>query len=291
MSQPQPGPPSRTQPPVRPTISRGWLWAVRILALVCMAVLFLPYAYILMFSAVVYALVLFLLWKGEPRQALALAIGTAVAMLVLSAWLPNSSVIPRLGRCEALLMPQVSAAVAAAQVALLVAAAKALSTVRGDRVPPGPLPWVVPIGLLVVTLIGGSPLVERRPFEEREMFVNLREIRTGLDLHSVQCGGYPASLDALNPPPPGFSLNCEALGVIDPVRLAGRAPSYRILYEPGDPDPNGVIRSYSLWATRQSTPSRNGERKMASFFSNESGQVYWTCEERPANANDQPVSP
>jgi type II secretory pathway pseudopilin PulG len=95
----------------------------------------------------------------------------------------------------------------------------------------------------------------------------IRAMRTSLEVYARANGGnYPTSV--------------EALGV------AGRAPvqagleaGYTLAYAPGMPDPGGSVRTYTL----QARPARYGLR---SYFTDQSGVIHATRENRPATPQD-----
>lgn len=92
--------------------------------------------------------------------------------------------------------------------------------------------------------------------------------------HSEQ--GYPRSLSAMGPAGTGC-LNKEAVG--------GQKNGYKFHYAPGPPDATGRIATYSITAG----PMRYGSSGSRSFFSDESGHIHYTYEDRPATAEDPEV--
>ncbi|HTS13926.1 MAG TPA: hypothetical protein VMH00_17530 [Candidatus Limnocylindrales bacterium] len=84
-------------------------------------------------------------------------------------------------------------------------------------------------------------------------------------------GTFPSSLE---------SLGTQARAAFDQAQ-AGR---YTLQYTPGDPQPDGAIKTYSLTA-------RAGNYGYLNFFIDETGIIRATRENRPATASDPPVAP
>ena len=98
----------------------------------------------------------------------------------------------------------------------------------------------------------------------------LREVRAALTAYAeAQGGAYPASL--------------EALGERGrkPAQLA-QSEGYRLEYTPGPPSPDGIVRSYALLA-------RPGNYGYRNFYTDETGALRATRENRPATAHDPPI--
>jgi hypothetical protein len=98
---------------------------------------------------------------------------------------------------------------------------------------------------------------------------SLREIRSALaDYASAQNGGYPRQFEALGE------------RVRTPAQLA-QSVNYQIQYTPGPVDTDGSIRSYVLQA-------RAGNYGFRSFYTDNTGAVRATTENRAATPQDSP---
>jgi hypothetical protein len=84
-------------------------------------------------------------------------------------------------------------------------------------------------------------------------------------------GAYPATLDPLGAAVRVAAQRAQSLG-------------YQLQYAPGPLDSDGSIHSYALEATA-------GNHGYRSFYTDESGTVRATREERPASASDPPLAP
>lgn len=98
--------------------------------------------------------------------------------------------------------------------------------------------------------------------------------------------GFATSLQQLGPPDSGQAVGPEAADLIDPMLVSGRKNCYQFVFIPGKPDEKGRVRSYS--ASVQ--PYKYGYPSQWSFFTDESGVIRSTSEDRPATAQDQPIS-
>jgi hypothetical protein len=111
----------------------------------------------------------------------------------------------------------------------------------------------------------GNPTVQA----ESRAVEALREDRAALrDYAASQNGGYPRELDALG----------------EPVRTAAQfaqSVNYQIQYTPGQVEADGLIRSYVLQA-------RAGNYGFGNFYTDDSGSVHVTRENRAATAQDSP---
>ena len=137
------------------------------------------------------------------------------------------------------------------------------------------LRWGVLLGVLLAAIWSflwfvvperqGNPTTQA----EARAVESLREVRTALsDFASTQNGVYPRQFEALG----------------EPVRTAAQlaqSVNYQVQYIPGPPEPDGSIRSYALQA-------RAGNYGFRSFYTDNTGIVRATRENRPATAQDSP---
>jgi hypothetical protein len=137
------------------------------------------------------------------------------------------------------------------------------------------LRWGVLLGVLLAAIWSflwfvvperqGNPTTQA----EARAVESLRQVRAALaDYASAQRGAYPREFEALG----------------EPVRTAAQfaqSVKYQIQYTPGPAEADGSIRSYALQA-------RAGNYGFLSFYTDNSGVVHATRENRPATAQDSP---
>lgn len=97
--------------------------------------------------------------------------------------------------------------------------------------------------------------------------------------------GFPRSLRQLGMPPGGEKEGPEHAGLIDDVLASGRKSSYDFTYTPGPPDAKGVITTYTASA-RQVVFGKSG---YGNHFTDQTGILRKTEEDRPATAQDPPL--
>ena len=118
---------------------------------------------------------------------------------------------------------------------------------------------------LIVPERQGNPTTQA----EARAVESLHQVRVALAGYaSAQRGAYPREFEALG----------------EPVRTAAQfaqSVNYQIQYTPGPVEIDGSIRSYSLEA-------RAGNYGFLSFYTDSSGVVHATRENRPATAQDSP---
>ena len=96
------------------------------------------------------------------------------------------------------------------------------------------------------------------------------ELRLALEEYAAARGGsYPQSLEVMGDAARG------------PARKA-MSEGYHLKYTPGSPNSDGLVRTYALVA-------RPGNYGYSSFFTDETGVVRATRENRPATSQDVPV--
>src|SRR5262249_59022693 len=136
--------------------------------------------------------------------------------------------------------------------------------------------WVVLLGILVAALWSFlwfvvSPRTGRVELEAETQAVQaLGDVRAALNGYAAAQGGaFPQTLE-----PIGARARQAA-------QLA-QSEGYQLQYEPGPPDSGGAIRTYALEA-------RAGNFSYRSFYTDNSGVVRSTKENRAANGLDPPV--
>jgi hypothetical protein len=97
--------------------------------------------------------------------------------------------------------------------------------------------------------------------------------------------GYSPTLKALGPPPNGAPVSATAASLIDPVLASGQRAAYTFTYTPGPLNSVGEITTYTLTAV----PSDAGCTDWNRYFTDETGLIRATQENRPATAQDPPI--
>lgn len=110
---------------------------------------------------------------------------------------------------------------------------------------------------------------DRRAQAEAKAVNAIREIQEVLANYALAQGSFPESLEVLGER-------------VRPAAQQAQSEGYRILYSPGHPAPDGTTRSYSLEA-------RAGNYGYRSFYTDETGVLRATTQNRPANAQDPPL--
>lgn len=147
----------------------------------------------------------------------------------------------------------------------------------------GCLCWVV-----FITMVSGELRREhgRGRGNESSAVGSLRTINTGEVMYASTYGkGFSPTLAAIGPPAQGGQPSADAADLIDSVLASGQKSGYNFIYTPGPRDAQGSIPSYTV-AARPATPDVSGQRK---FFTDQTGVIRATLEERPATAADPPI--
>ncbi|HLE79862.1 MAG TPA: hypothetical protein VJA25_01055 [Dehalococcoidia bacterium] len=285
-----------------PEVDPGRLRAVRIATVACLLVtapLFIP--------PLMYALVLWWLWRRKVKKGLALAVGMgSTGFAVELAWL---ALMPYMG--VGLLFWCISLG-AVLQAILVLVAVRAYYTMRrepGDRrllVLSGFCPAVVAVSPVVLLLLvtevlphlWGPPGQAIGSMSSAVDALNAINV-TAKEYARVYKNGFPANLATLGPPPKGNAPSCNHADLIDPWPATenwlamGKRSGYVFQYTPGPPVPNPPagcvpgVQSYTLTAR----PEEYYKTGWHSFFTDQSGVIRWTREDRPATTQDSPGDP
>jgi hypothetical protein len=304
-------PPRRESAPAPAVYSKGALRAVKVLALISVlipgililgtTVAFFPFGLILAAGYLWICYVFFSRLREDTlKRGLAQAIWVGVAtLLLIVAWaaVPTEDFVIWnwkivVGLCLAGLVP----------VALVVSAIKAYCTTDrqlGDiRVLFGALgPGALYLFVIFVPYAIAIPSLKRSsiPANQASAVGVLRIINTAMTTYqSTYDNSYAPSLKVLGPAPAGTappSPNCSAAGLIEEALASGRHNGYLFEFKPGPPAenvqsdcPHGV-RSYTVTAR----PAKYGATGKSSYFTDESGTIRWTPEDRPATVQDPPL--
>jgi hypothetical protein len=243
-----------------------------------------------------YLLTLWRLRAQTPKRGLALAVGTGSVVFVIAicllvfvgpsqdwGWKPISY-LGSLALVQALL------------VASAIRTYYSMPREAGDR----KILWVgfkYGAAYLLIFLVGfaiWAPNSLRNPVAANQASAvgSLRTIDTAaLTYLSKYANGFPPDLRTLGPPSSGSPPSCNTADLIDSVLASGQRSGYKLDYKPGprvEKPPAGCppgVTSYSVSAR----PVAYGKTGEHSFFTDESGVIRWTEENRPATAQDPPL--
>jgi|SRR5579859_5536457 len=113
--------------------------------------------------------------------------------------------------------------------------------------------------------------------------VSLRAINAAEGEYSSKYNrGYSPNLNALGPSSGSAQPGASTAGLIDSALASGMIKAYTFIYSPGPRDSSGHILSYTLSARCSCAKGNN-------YFTQESGVIRYTHENRPANAKDDPL--
>jgi type IV pilus assembly protein PilA len=273
-------------PPSAPPAGTRWLWIVRIaLFLWLLALTALVYRGApgeLVLFAVIFAGVLLGLFSKVRRRALAWAFGAAtVTFVFLAVGLVEFLSEADRGLIEFLI---VLAVIQAALAAGALKAFYALGREKGDwrKLTEGTL---IPAVLLLIFIPFGmkTDTDMRREKDQASAVGSLRTINSAETTYAQTyrtC--FTPSLAALAPPPAGAQPSASAPGLIDKWLASGVRNGYRFTYAPGPHDKAGCIQSYTLSAR----PLEYGLTGRKNFFTDQSGVIRETSEDRPATVED-----
>ncbi len=284
---------SQTESTPRPSpISPRWLWALRVATALFAVVGVLPllslldsdvmdtfFAYAPLLAA--YGMILWLLRTNPPKKlGLAIALGMGGVIFGLSAlsfWLNPAAVGKFISGIIALSAAAYSAC--AMRVYYLITREKYdKRTLFGG--------WAL-VGLLIIFLAIVIPnlLGSRRYAAGFSVVAGLQRINTAEINYSLTFDkGYSTSLRELGPPAEGDQPSASAAGLIDSVLATGTKGYYVLTYTPGPRDAKGRITSYTLTAR---TLKYEGDDK--NYYSDQTGVIRFTQEDRPATAADPPI--
>jgi len=157
---------------------------------------------------------------------------------------------------------------------------------------------VLPLLAAVVLLFALAQIVprwirtDRRPANESMAVGSLRTINaSAVTYFTTYENGFPPSLATMGPPPSGAEFSCRAADLVDERLASGEKWGYVFEYSPGPPVDNPVagcppgVKSYTVSAR----PLKYGETGRRSFYTDDSGVIRLTAEDRPATAQDPPT--
>ncbi|HYX71067.1 MAG TPA: hypothetical protein VE825_18165 [Terriglobales bacterium] len=144
--------------------------------------------------------------------------------------------------------------------------------------------------MVVVTLESSDVLYGPAPRNDATAVGSVSTLNTALVTYRKECGRFAEKLEQLGPQPEatttppslGTQFDCEHAALIDATLASGARSGYIFTYAPGKRDPKHRVTAYTVGAR----PLEYGHRGFASFFSDESGRIRKTCEDRAATAED-----
>lgn len=141
--------------------------------------------------------------------------------------------------------------------------------------------------VLVLTMgLKGQKASGRSSKEDQDSAVgSLRSINTAEVYYAKEYGkGYSPTLAALGVPPAGVKPSASAANLLDNSLTGGKRRNYVFSYKAGKPDASGKINTYAVSAR----PSK-WQKGFWSFFTDDTGIIRGTDENRAARASDPPL--
>lgn len=153
---------------------------------------------------------------------------------------------------------------------------------------------IVAIVLIIAAVAIPNLLKSKMSANDSSAVGSLRTINTAIVTYAATYDGvYPSALQTLGPPlSPEQSESCQSAKLIDSLLASGRKSGFVIEYIPGQPvvkrkaDCPPGTKTYALIAR----PIQYGSTGQRSYFTNESGIIRATSENRAAGPNDPPIN-
>ncbi len=235
----------------------------------------------------------FLRARRRPRKTLAFAFGFSGVALMVVVPFTLFAILDRPDKVSVLLI-----CFSLTLAALAASAFKASRAIPLEPAPPRLWPSLArgaafPVAFILIVAVltqgfrgrGPGPGHGWNPVRE------LQVITISTITYSSTYGGYPPSLAAMGPPPPGVGYSCHATGYLGHEIVSGRKLGYVFVYTPGPPIDNPVpgcpqlVKSYTVTAT----PVGFGYGD-PSYFTDDTGVIRRTLAPRPATAQDCCIS-
>jgi hypothetical protein len=237
-----------------------------------------------LFAITFAGILLGLFTKGRGR-ALAWAFGAGTVMFVGSLRILVAAVAEAdralIARCGLLAMTQ--AALAASALKAFYAVGREKRDLR--KLVEGILGPMVLLGIVILLTPNFCTLTPERGNEVAAMGF-LRTVNTAeITYAETYKTGFSRSLAALAPPPAGAQLSASAAGLLLSDLANGVRSGYRFIYTPGPPDKASHIQTFTLTAR----PLEYGKSGRENFFTDQSGVIRETNEDRPASVKDPPI--
>ena len=107
--------------------------------------------------------------------------------------------------------------------------------------------------------------------------INTAEVNYALEYGN----GFSPTLAAMQTPPEGTKLSPEAAGFLDDHLAGGRKCNFIFKYKASATGANGKINAYTV-----TTRPLKWEKGARSFFTDQTGMIRWTDQNRPPRASD-----
>jgi hypothetical protein len=298
--------PSQQSSTSAPRIGGGWLWSVRVvvvLSILTIAALVLvssPSAsdrgVALLLASVLsfpYLWILVRLRGKAWQKGLALSVVIAASIFLVGVLLPTT-IDPCFSNPSSPSLSPLKGLFALLQVVLVPLAIKA-NYVLQRATHGGPalgreilkralyvgLPLLV-LGLIVLPNLVGSRIAALGI----SRVGHLRTIHTAEETYrATYKKGYSLTLKALSPPPNGAPASPTAAGLMDDVLASGQKAGYTYTYAAGPANSAGEITTYTVTAVPGNPACAEGR-----YFTDETGIIRQTLENRPATAQDAPIA-
>jgi hypothetical protein len=137
--------------------------------------------------------------------------------------------------------------------------------------------WIVPVNWAQAPA-SGQAMIPRAEAEERAAVSNIRTLNTALVMYHAEepAKGYAATLKELGP---------EGKGYIEKTLASGTKSGYKFDYRPESVPAGTPVNHYTIVA-RPVQLLAAGEK---SFFTDETGAIRFTTEDRAAKPTDPPI--
>lgn len=146
---------------------------------------------------------------------------------------------------------------------------------------------VICLALFLLSVnVFGSLFQPHRFNSESSAIGSLRTINTSeVTYSSTYTEGFSTTLAALGGAATAIATSSTA-GLIDDMLAGGEKNRYTFTYVPGARDTDGKIETYTISAR----PILDCQGHLPSYFTNQTGVIRMTKENRPATAKDPPLS-
>lgn len=150
-------------------------------------------------------------------------------------------------------------------------------------------------GALVIVVVAGlffgarwkhEETTKLRAWDLQEAVAHLRSIDIAcVTYQSTYERGFPQELSDLAPPT-GSEPDPKHAGLIDAVLASGNAGGYTFIYKAARHGRSHQVQGYEVWAS----PQNRADQPARSFYSDQTGVIRFTDENRQASENDAPTA-
>lgn len=148
-----------------------------------------------------------------------------------------------------------------------------------------PKAFILLVCSLVAVNLAAQDKFSANSEEESYALGSTRTINTAEEVYAHDFGkGYSPDLVSLGEAPAGTTPSADHAGTVVNELAHGKRRHYLFTYKPGAMGQDGKIATYTLTAR----PVK-WETGRVSFFTDQTGVIRWTRENRPATANDPTI--